>query len=127
MRIGIALGDVTGIGPEVTLKALATDTGSHDTSYLLIGDAGHANRLNQQLGLRLPLRNGDGADAPGCISVLEPLTEPLPEKLAPGAAEAANAAVKWLKEGASRCLRHELDALAKPSFSLNFPAPIVPR
>jgi 4-hydroxy-L-threonine phosphate dehydrogenase PdxA len=36
--IGITLGDVTGIGPEVTLKALAADAADDDTRYLLIGD-----------------------------------------------------------------------------------------
>ena len=37
--IAISLGDVTGIGPEVTLKALAEETKSDDTRYLLIGDS----------------------------------------------------------------------------------------
>ena len=38
--IGIALGDITGIGPEVTLKALALDMETDDARYLLIGDEG---------------------------------------------------------------------------------------
>jgi 4-hydroxythreonine-4-phosphate dehydrogenase len=54
-RIGISLGDVTGIGPEVTLKALATEAGSDDTRYLLIGDVEHVQRLNRKLGLNLAL------------------------------------------------------------------------
>ena len=37
--IGISLGDITGIGPEVTLKALAVEAKADDTRYLLIGDA----------------------------------------------------------------------------------------
>ena len=37
--IGISLGDITGIGPEVTLKALAVEAQADDTRYLLIGDA----------------------------------------------------------------------------------------
>ena len=54
-RIGISLGDVTGVGPEVTLKSLATDAGSDDTRYLLIGDVEHIQRLNRKLGLNLSL------------------------------------------------------------------------
>ena len=42
MWIGITLGDVTGIGPEVTLKALAKEAPSDDAHYLIIGDAGYA-------------------------------------------------------------------------------------
>ncbi len=37
--IGITLGDVTGIGPEVALKAIAAEAHNDDTRYLLIGDA----------------------------------------------------------------------------------------
>src|SRR5438874_275172 len=54
--IGIALGDFTGIGPEVALKALAAEAASDDMRYLLIGDAAHLRRLNEQLHLRLPLQ-----------------------------------------------------------------------
>ena len=39
--IAIALGDVTGIGPEVTLQALAEDLDQDDTRYVLLGDAGY--------------------------------------------------------------------------------------
>jgi 4-hydroxythreonine-4-phosphate dehydrogenase len=60
-RIGISLGDVTGIGSEVTLKALATEAGSDDTRYLLIGDVEHAQRLNRKLGLNLSLEVLQGA------------------------------------------------------------------
>lgn len=54
-RIGISLGDVTGIGPEVTLKALAADGISDDARFLLIGDVEHIQALNRKLGLNLSL------------------------------------------------------------------------
>jgi 4-hydroxythreonine-4-phosphate dehydrogenase len=60
-RIGIALGDVTGIGAEVTLKALAVEAGLDDTRYLLIGDADHIRALNRKLGLNLSLELLQGA------------------------------------------------------------------
>jgi len=109
-RIGISLGDVTGIGPEVTLKALALEAQSDGARYLLIGDAEHALRLNQKLGLNLPLHI-DGKDDSGQFVICNPLPESLPANLPSGSPAAARAAVAWLKDGAERCLRRELDAL----------------
>src|SRR5689334_6814186 len=55
-RIGISLGDVTGIGPEVTLKALAAEADSEaNTRYLLLGDVELVRSLNRKLGLNLSL------------------------------------------------------------------------
>jgi 4-hydroxythreonine-4-phosphate dehydrogenase len=109
--IGISLGDITGIGPEVTLKALATEVPADDTRYLLIGDTVHVRALNQHLGLNLPLQTYGDTGAPGRISLVNPLSESLPSDLLEGSPTAARAAIAWLKEGAERCLRHELDAL----------------
>lgn len=110
-RIGITLGDVTGVGPEVTLKALAAEAAADETRYLLIGDPGCIQRLNQELTLNLPLNPFTDWNTPGRYFLLSPLAEPLPAGLAPGAPAAAHAAVASLKEGAQRCLRRELDAL----------------
>jgi 4-hydroxythreonine-4-phosphate dehydrogenase len=85
--IGISLGDVTGIGPEITLKALATEAAADETRYLLI------------------------PDAPGRFFICHPLPDALPEGLLEGSPAAARAAVAWVREGAERCLRQELDAL----------------
>jgi 4-hydroxythreonine-4-phosphate dehydrogenase len=109
--IGISLGDVTGIGPEVTLKAVAVEAEIDDTRYLVIGDAAHARRLNEQLGLRLPLQNYTTKDASGQFFLCQPLPDSLPEDLMAGSPAAARAAVAWVREGAERCLRGELDAL----------------
>ncbi len=109
--IGITLGDVTGIGLEVTLKALAAEGPADDTRYLLIGDAGHARRFNQQFSLNLPLQTFGGWKEPGRYFILNPLTESLPPDMIEGSPAAARAAVAWLDEAARRCLRHELDAM----------------
>ena len=109
--IGISLGDITGIGPEVTLKALAAEPHGSDVRYLLIGDAEVLGDLNQRLGLKLPLQPYVGRDGEGRFFVYNPLSEALPPDLVPGSPAAAKAAVAWLKEGGERCLRHELDAL----------------
>jgi len=109
--IGISLGDVTGIGPEVALKAVAAETPNDDTRYLLIGNALGADRLCRKLGLSLPLERFSGYGGSGRIFVVNPLPGPLPENLPAGSPAAAHAAVAWLRDGAERCLRHELDAI----------------
>jgi 4-hydroxythreonine-4-phosphate dehydrogenase len=109
-RIGIALGDVTGVGPEVTLKALSIDARESDSNYCIIGDTGRLQSLNDRFGLGLPLEP-DLNDATARFQVYDPLTRPLPSGLPSGAAVAAQAAMAYLKEGAQRCLRGELDAL----------------
>ncbi len=109
--IGITLGDVTGIGPEVALKALATEINTGDTRYLLIGDDVRVRRLNERLQLNLPLQTYSRSDAPGRLFLYNSLNEALPEDLPPGAPASARAALAWLTDGAQRCLRRELDAL----------------
>jgi len=109
--IGVTLGDVTGIGPEVTLKAIAAEAASDDTRYLLIGDENHARRLNEKLGSQLPLKKFSGYGDAGKMFIANPLAGPLPENLPAGSPVAANAAVTFLRDGAERCLRRELDAL----------------
>jgi 4-hydroxythreonine-4-phosphate dehydrogenase len=111
MWIGISLGDVTGIGPEVALKALAVEARAGDTHYLLIGDEGHLRSLNRQLGLNLPIQAYRGENLEDRVYVSNPLSEPLPAELVEGSPSAARAAVAWLQDGAERCLRQELDAL----------------
>ncbi len=109
--LGITLGDLTGIGPEVALKALAAELPGDDTRYLLIGDADHAARLNRQLDLGLPLRPLGESFADARLAIVNPFPPALPPDLAPGAPAAALAAVAWVRNGAERCLRGELAAL----------------
>ena len=109
--IGITLGDVTGIGPEVALKAIAAETAGDQTRYLLIGDRDCALHLNQKPGLNLPLKNFSNYGDSGRFFVTNPLAGPLPENLPAGSPVAAHAAIASLRDGAERCLRHELDAL----------------
>jgi len=109
--IGISLGDVTGIGPEVTLKALASEIPADATRYLILGDEPLLRELNARLHLNLRLETHRGPDSGGRVCVANPLSQSLPQGLASGAAMAAHAAVAWLEDGATRCLRRELDAL----------------
>jgi len=109
--IGISLGDVTGIGPEVALKGVAAEAPGDNTKYLFIGDESHVRQLNQKCGLDLPVKRFSGYSDSGRFFVANPLSGPLPEQLLAGSPAAAQAAVAWLREGAERCLRSELDAL----------------
>jgi 4-hydroxythreonine-4-phosphate dehydrogenase len=109
--IGISLGDATGIGPEVVLKALAVETPLDDTRYLLIGDIEHIRGLNKRLGLKLALHGWEEREGAARILVFNPLAEVLPADLVKGSPAAAWAAVAWVRDGAERCLRGELDAL----------------
>ena len=109
--ITISLGDVTGIGPEVTLKALAAEAALDQCRYLLIGDEASTLRLNRALGLNLLLARFTGPAATGRFFLHSPLPEPLAAGLAPGSPAAARAALLSLTDGARRCLLHEMDAL----------------
>jgi 4-phospho-D-threonate 3-dehydrogenase / 4-phospho-D-erythronate 3-dehydrogenase len=109
--IAISLGDITGIGPEVTLKALAAESQMDDCRYLLIGDVSLTQSLNEQLGLKLPLEIYDRHTNAGRFCLHNPLTEALPDKPTPDSPAVARAAVAWLTDGAQRCLRLQADAL----------------
>ena len=110
-RIAISLGDITGIGPEVTLKALAAEAAADEWRYILIGDVESTRHLNEQLGLNLPLKNFSEEKSGGKFFLHDPLPEKLPKDLTAGSPAAARAALAWLTDGAQRCLRQEMDAL----------------
>lgn len=108
--IGISTGDVTGIGPEVTLKALSRLEPHDTTRFLLLGDETLFRDLNERWQIGLKLQAFRNYDEPGRFFLLNP-HQPVPAGLSPGASPAANAAVAWLKDAALRCLRGELDAM----------------
>ena len=111
MRIGIAIGDVTGVGPEVALKAVAAEAKNDDAQYVFIGDENVLQRLNQKLALRLPLKKYSKEDGSGKFFVTNPFAQKLPENLPAGSPLAANAAMAALWDGAEHCLHGELAAL----------------
>ena len=109
--IGISLGDATGVGPEVALKAIAVEAAADDTKYLLIGDENYAHNLARRLRLNLPLKKFSDYSDTGKVFTVNPLAIPLPENLPAGAPLAAHAAIAALHDGGQRCLRGELDAI----------------
>ncbi len=112
MLIGIALGDVTGIGPEVALKAVARLLPESDSRYLLIGPAGTIRRLDEHLGTALaPAELTETISPTNRVLLFDPLDQPLIEPLSAGDPASAEAAISFLREGARRCLAGQLSAL----------------
>lgn len=109
--IGICLGDITGVGPEVALKAAAAEASADEAKYLFIGPEGHLRWVEKKLGLNLTLKKFSGGDALGKFFIHDPSAEALPGNLPAGSPLAANAALAALRDGGQRCLRGELDAL----------------
>ena len=121
-RIGITLGDVTGVGPEVALKAVAAESKNDDAQYLFIGDENILRKLNEKLSDPLPLttlptpsplppRSAPNSQSLDRFFITSSPKSKLPPRLAPGSAAAAKAAMAALRDGAERCLRGELAAL----------------
>jgi 4-hydroxythreonine-4-phosphate dehydrogenase len=115
--IAISLGDVTGIGPEVTLKALAAEAETDDVRYLLIGDAHYLAAAGEKLGLQFPFQPFSNLSEKTRFFQYNPLSEPLAPGLEPGAPAAARMAVASLTYGAQCCLRDETDALVTAPLS----------
>jgi 4-hydroxythreonine-4-phosphate dehydrogenase len=107
LKLGISMGDVTGIGPEVVLKALAAEAQSEGAQYVLIGDAQLTTELNHKLGLDIPLHDCSNER----VRLLNPLSQALPHDLGAGSAVAARAAVAWVRAGAELCLSRKIDGL----------------
>ncbi|HRZ43893.1 MAG TPA: 4-hydroxythreonine-4-phosphate dehydrogenase PdxA [Candidatus Paceibacterota bacterium] len=122
-RMGITTGDPAGIGPEVTLKALARLADSTDDSFLIFGHAGQLLALNRELGLSLPLAIQSEAGAAARWIITAPsadAAQPSPQgdprapaDFAAGSASpsAARASLAWLTAAAQACLRGELAGL----------------
>jgi 4-hydroxythreonine-4-phosphate dehydrogenase len=113
LTLGITLGDVTGIGPEVAFKAVARQLGVEpDTRYVLIGDRAVARHYCGLLGIDGELAEwANRATEFSRLYLLSPDEVLLPEGLPCGDSESALAAVRWLAEGGRRCLAGEFAGL----------------
>ncbi len=109
--LGISIGDGTGVGPEVALKAVAAEASADSAKYLFIGDNELLTQLSERLALNLPLKKFTDTSAAGKFFYHNPLSESLPNNLSAGSPLAANAAVAALREGGQLCLRGEISAL----------------
>ena len=116
-RIGISLGDVNGIGPEVALKAVYRRRWPAGVQFVFIG---HAHVLAQQARrFKLPVPPTAPLDDPprGRAQCWAPAPLPLrwrPGRLDPAASAAAG---EWILAGVDACLRGQLDALVTAPIS----------
>jgi 4-hydroxythreonine-4-phosphate dehydrogenase len=88
--IAIALGDVAGIGPEITVKAIAAELDRDDTRYLVVGNQRLFSSLSASQGVNSPR-----------IEIHDPGASGNP----------AQCAMAYLKAGAELCLAGKADAL----------------
>ncbi|HEY0552201.1 MAG TPA: 4-hydroxythreonine-4-phosphate dehydrogenase PdxA [Verrucomicrobiae bacterium] len=107
--LAIALGDPTGIGPEVALKAIAAELPHDSQRYLLIGDGALARTLNESLGLGLAIE--DISTKPRSRVLVANSAPAMPRSFPAGSVEAARLALAWLKHGAQLSLRGEATGL----------------
>ena len=107
--LGITLGDPSGIGPEVALKALAR-TEQDRFKYLLLGDADVITSVSKSSGVQLPLSSFQSYQQTGRFFYLQ-AGAGLPADLACGSRVAAEGAMAALTEGARRSIAGELDGI----------------
>ena len=113
LRMAITLGDPAGIGPEVALKAVASELSVDKWRYVLVGDETQIRSLNEKLDLRLDIQPATEAEGRNRLGVFNPLSSGTSHSslVIPHSAEAARAALAWLRHGAELCLSGEADAL----------------
>jgi len=112
----VTLGDPAGIGPEVTLKALAAG-GARGAEVLLLGRASFFSSLARRLGLRLKFLDvsDPGKKSVRGVYLCHSLDE-LPSGFRPGRADdrLTRAAVRSIETAVALCLCGEGDAIVTP-------------
>lgn len=114
--LGITMGDVCGVGPEIIAKAFARDDLRALCRPLVIGDAHALASACRICGTTAAIRAVDSpADAqfePGTIDVLNPLTlDPATWEHGKVSAEAGRAAAEWVIEAVRLALADEIDGI----------------
>ena len=113
--IGITLGDPAGIGPEITVKALADHPVSEKCRPLVIGDAcvleNAAKITKRPVRIHVIEKPSDGLYLPGCIDVIDMKAVEM-EKLQIGkvSAMAGEAAFQYVKKVIELAMANEVDA-----------------
>jgi 4-hydroxythreonine-4-phosphate dehydrogenase len=109
-NIVITLGDAGGVGPEVSLKAIAAER-KPGTRFFLLGDPRVIAATLRQLKLPLKVVSAEAASPRDRVLLLPSAQRPFKPGLKPGCREHAQAAMTWLQEGAGLCLEGKADAL----------------
>ncbi|KAB2929671.1 MAG: 4-hydroxythreonine-4-phosphate dehydrogenase PdxA [Candidatus Contendobacter sp.] len=115
--IGIPLGDIAGVGPEIVVKALANPAVYQAVQPLVIGEASALRRALRITGLDLTLRTvtdpAQGRYQPGVIDLVD-LANVDAERVAFGQIQAAagRAAYEFIERAVALCQAGQVDALA---------------
>ena len=115
--IGIPLGDIAGVGPEIVVKALANPVVYQTAQPLVIGEVGALRRALRITGLDLALRivtdPAQGQYQPGVIDLVD-LANVDAERIAFGQVQAAagRAAYEFIEHAVALCQTGQVDALA---------------
>ncbi|MBU0677723.1 MAG: 4-hydroxythreonine-4-phosphate dehydrogenase PdxA [Verrucomicrobia bacterium] len=110
--VGITLGDVNGIGPEISLKAVKRRWPA-GVCFVLIGSHAVVHDQCASEGLRQPEPWSPGGGAPRTkISVWDP-TPHMTLRRSPGkiVSEASTAAIQWIAAGVDACLKKDISAM----------------
>jgi 4-hydroxythreonine-4-phosphate dehydrogenase len=106
VHLGISLGDPTGIGAEITLKALAAIPPDPYLRFTLTCDPDWLHHQASQLKLPPP-----GSRLQTQIQFHNPQNIKIPHPINPNQPLAAQAALSWLTATAQLCLQHQLDGM----------------
>jgi len=115
--IGIPLGDIAGVGPEIVVKALANPAVYQAVQPLVIGEASALRRALRITGLDLTLRTvtdpAQGRYQPGVTDLVD-LANVDAERVAFGQVQAAagRAAYEFIERAVALCQAGQVDALA---------------
>ncbi len=117
-RIGITLGDLNGIGPEVALKAVYQARWPAGTRFVLIGNPAVVAQQAERFRLPRPaLIEKLAQPTRARVTIWDPARSVLrwqPGQLVPAVSKAAAA---WIRAGVQACLHGELDGLVTAPIS----------
>ncbi len=119
LRIGISIGDPGGIGPEITIKALASKKSLPPAHYIIFGSSSIITEEQKKLGLDLevaPFKNKKHSPKP---SVFIWNTSPLPSAASKGYPSAANgqASFQFFKEAVIQAQNGTIQAVVTAPIS----------
>jgi 4-hydroxythreonine-4-phosphate dehydrogenase len=116
-KIGITMGDPSGVGPEIICKALAAVDAKQRAATLVIGDPVFLQRANDLLGTGLEFAPAFSPLPPGRVPVVEVPT-PDRDQVKYGAVSAAGG------EAAYRCIEHAVELAVAEDIDVIVTAPL---